>query len=183
VVSVPGLARAEELHPVFVHDDGRLDTETGWGLLRRAAQFRRDAERAIPSEELPQDTLDESLEKAQDHITAVADQLQSRIADESRAQADRERARVVAFFNYREQTIQDKIDATRATLRRLQASVSEDDQKVVPLWRSNLERAERLAEGLAAERARRLSDIDQRLNPTADLALTSLTRIEVVPGG
>jgi ATP-dependent helicase HepA len=183
VVSVPGLARAEELHPVFVHDDGRLDTETGWALLRRAAQFRRGAERVIPPEELPHDTLDESLEKAQHHITAIADQLQSRIADESRAQADRERARVVAFFDYREQTIQDKIDATRATLRRLQASVSEDDQRVVPLWRSNLERADRLAEGLAAERARRLSDIDQRLNPTADLALTSLTRIEVVPRG
>lgn len=180
VVSVPGLTAAEELHPVFVHDDGTIDEDVGWSLIRRAALFERGAERGIPTEHLPIDGVDSAIETADEFIHSLAEALQERVVEASQRDAGRERGKVDAFFAYRERAAREKVESTQQTLARLEASDSDDDRRVIPLWRSNLERAERLVEDLAKEREIRLASIDQRLNPTADWFLASFTRVEVL---
>jgi SNF2 family DNA or RNA helicase len=180
VVSVPGLKSVEELHPVFVTDDLQVDEDLGWKLVHRAAQFHRGSERAIPEQELSVDTLEPALERAEATITLIASELLARVVEDSRKRADRERKRLNSYFDYRERAARDRMKATRATVERLVASASEDDSRVVPLWRSNLERDERLVDELARERHARVAEIDQRLSPSPDWFLASLARVEIL---
>ena len=180
VVAVPGLASVEQLRPIFVHDDGRVDEVAGRELLRRGAEFRPGVEKEIGPEDVPTGDVDDAVAAAEEHIAEVAAGLQAEIVEESQRRAEREREKIEAFYEYRQRAASDKVAATRQTLKRLEASTSEDERRVIPLWRSNLERAERLVDDLVQERSIRLKQIDERLNPTADWSLVSLVRVEVI---
>lgn len=60
----------------------------------------------------------------------------------------RERQKLERYFDYRAVAASDKVTHAGSVVGRLEASDDPSDQKILPVWRSNLERAVAVEEGL-----------------------------------
>ncbi len=180
VLTVPGMRPLSQLVPVFVADDQTVSLEIGEALIRRASRLPRDGEAAIPREEIPFDSVDDAQGVAERFVNNAAAVLERDSQQQAETRADRERAKLKAYFDYRQQAATDRLAATAATLQRLEASADEGERRIIPVWHANLERDERLVQELADERARQLTTIDKLLHPVVDWELASAGRIEVV---
>lgn len=184
VLTVPGLRPLAKLIPVFVFDGTReMSLEAGEALIRRATQLPRFGESAIPAEDIPFDQLDDAEAAAQRFVNQAAAVLEREAQRDAQELVTRERAKLEAYFEYRQQAATDRLAATAATLERLAASVDEGERRIIPVWQANLERDERLLNELAEERVRQLASVDQLVNPVVDCELVSAGRIEVVARG
>ena len=77
----------------------------------------------------------------------------------NRDRAASEREKVDRFYAYRATAAQEKLAAVRATFERLSASPDPEVQRILPVWRKNVQNAERGLAGVAEERARRLAQL------------------------
>jgi len=177
VLTVPGIRPLEKLVPVFVSDDHAVSIETGEALIARSTLIPR--EEAIPPDEIPFDGLEDVQAVAERFVNEAAEMLEREAQSDAEARSERERAKLEAYFDYRQQAATDRLAATAATLQRLEASAEEGDKKILPVWQANLERDERLVQDLADERARQLAALDQLLHPVVDWELVSAGRVEV----
>jgi len=179
-LGVPALKELRELVPVFVHDTGEVDTQLGVRLLERAASFPND--HALSPADVPGDSLDTALSVAETAAFARLHELETRAHEESERQIDRERVKLSAYFDYRDQAAKDRLESSRRVLAGLEVADNPETRRIIPVWRANVARDERLIEELAAERVERLQQLERRVSSTGDLRLVAVARIEIVEG-
>ncbi len=157
---------------------GRVDTEIGHSLVRRAFHFDED-EREIEASSIP-DNLDAIAPIANHIADDRRAELQEQAEGQAAARIERELSRLGEWFDYREKVAKDRIEATRATRNRIQESGDESQMQILPVWEANLRRDEELLANLAPERSRRLADVEKHRFPQVSWALKAYGRIEVV---
>ena len=146
-------------------------------LVQRA--FRFDKEESISWGQIP-DNLDQIEFEASNYASTRQQALQSEAEAEAAGRIEREISRLVGFYDYKESAAMDKVEATRATLARIQESGTESQRQILPAWEANLRRDEGIPSNLADERRRRVEGAEQHRYPQVSWALKSLGRIEVV---
>jgi hypothetical protein len=181
VITVPGVRPVSQMLPVFVADDKTVGVEVGEALIRRACRLSRLGESAIPPDEIPFDTLDEAQSLAERFVVVAAEAVERDAQRDARSRAERERAKLEAYFEYRQRSASDRLAATTATLQRLEESTEDSERRIIPVWQANVARDEQLVQELADERARQLIAIDKLLQPVSDWEFVSAGRIEIVP--
>ena len=182
-VEVSGLRPYRRLLPVFVDDEGRADVERGWALVRRSTRFRRDEETAVPFEEIPLDELDIARDVADRVAESVEHDERVRAAEDADEWVERERARLSAWFDYRERAAADRLAATDATLERLRGSEDQGQRRIIPVWEANLARDRRLLDELRDQRRAQLDRVDRMRDPAVSATLVAVGRIEVTQSG
>ncbi len=73
-----------------------------------------------------------------------------------------ERAKLSGYFDYRQQTAGDRLMSSQRVLAGLEGADSAEKRRIIPVWRANVARDERLIEELAAERVERLAQLQKR---------------------
>lgn len=176
-LGVPGLREVRELVPLFVRDDGTLDPDTGRLLLNRAGSFPHDE--PLDPEVVPSDDLDAALETAEAAAFRRLHDLEAGAHEESQRQLDRARSKLSQYFDYREQTARDRAASSRKVLAGLETSDDAETRKIIPVWRANVARDEKLLAELTDERATQLAQLEARVAGGGDLRLVAVARIEI----
>ncbi len=176
--TIPGPQSTERLVPVFMHDNGEVDVETGHHIVQRAYRFDRNEQEMHPSE-IP-DNLREIEPQANRFANAEREAAQQQAETQAAERFNREIARLEAWFDYRERAASDRVEATSATLNRLRESDDESQRQILPVWEANLRRDKELLGNLTEERRRRIDEAERYRHPQVDWVLKSLGRIEVV---
>ena len=179
-VGVPALKERRELAPLYIADNGTVDAELGHRLMLRAAGFPND--RALDPSDVPTDQLDDALSTAETFGYARLRDLEERAHEESQRQLERERKKLSSYFEYREQAAQDRLESSRRVLASLEGADSAETRRIIPVWRANVARDERLIEELKKERVQRLSQLEQRAVGSGDLRLVAVARVDLVTG-
>ena len=177
-LGVPALEEIRELAPIFIHDSGDVDTGIGRRLLERAGAFPND--HALSPADVPSYKLDSALSAAETAGFGRLQELEVHAHDESERQLGHERAKLSAYFDYRQQAARDRLVSSQRVLAGLEGADSADTRRIIPVWRANVARDERLIEELAAERMDRLAQLEKRAAGTGDLRLVAVARVEVV---
>ena len=175
-LGVPGFREVRELVAVYVPDGGEPDMDLGRRLLERSADFPND--HAMLPADVPADDLDLALEVAEAMAFERLRDLEQRAYADAERQIDRERAKMAGYFDYRELAAKDRLASSLEVLEGLERSDQADVRRIIPVWKSNVARDERLIEELAEERARRLDLLEQRSHAAGDLGLTAVARLE-----
>lgn len=174
-VNIPGLHNLRELSAVFIDDHGNLNEAVGERLLLDAG--RLEPRQPIPVEDVPADSLDKALEIAEDTVRRRLGQLESQAAAQSRLASEQERRKILDYFAYREINARDRLENSKLTLGRLQDSTESDSRKVIPMWQARVNDDEQLITDLAADQARRLLELEQKLEPSGDHTLVAVARV------
>jgi hypothetical protein len=167
-----------ELVPFFVHESGEVDRDLGRRLLERAASFPND--RALSPADVPSDELEPALAAAETAGFERLDQLETQAREDSDRQLVRERTKLSAYFDYRDRAARDRLTSSRRVLAGLEAEHHAERRRIIPVWRANVGRDERLVEELATERVVRLAQLAQRAASGGDLRLVAAARVELV---
>ena len=155
-----GVVRSKELLPVFVERSGTPRPDLGAWLFERATQLVRED----PPAELrpPVDGFDTALATA-DRIAATRlFERQAELAVVNRQRLEQERTKLSRYYEYRERSASSKLASTARTVERLRSSDNSDEHRILPVWLKNLQTAARTVEVLAADRERRLRELDNR---------------------
>jgi SNF2 family DNA or RNA helicase len=176
-IGVPGLKESRELAPVFVDDNGRPDPCLGQALIARAAFFPND--RSLAPADVPAEELSSALMIAEAVSYKRLDELEAEAHAESARRLGRERAKLAEYFDYRHKAAGDRLQSSRQVLAQLEASDDPDRRKIIPVWRANVARDERLIGELAAEREAQLAQLDKRAAGGGDLRLVAAARVEI----
>ncbi len=177
-LGVPALREVRELVPFFVHESGEVDRDLGRRLLERAASFPND--RALSPADVPSDELEPALAAAETTGFERLDQLETQAREDSDRQLVRERTKLSAYFDYRDRAARDRLTSSRRILAGLEAEHHAERRRIIPVWRANVGRDERLVEELATERVVRLAQLAQRAASGGDLRLVAAARVELV---
>lgn len=181
LINTPGLSPRSDLVPVFVTDDGTVSTDIGHALINRGALFSWRGEADIPWNQIPVEAIDEAAAIAERYVGHIAAERQEVVTAEDDKRVDRERERLEGWFDHRERAAADKLASTRATLERLHASTDEGTRRILPVWERNFEDAQEIVTNLAADRARRMIDLEKNRLPIIDHQLVGVARIEIQP--
>jgi superfamily II DNA or RNA helicase len=176
-IGVPGLKEVRELVSVFVHDEGRSDLALGQALIARAAFFSND--RSLAPADVPAAELDVALVTAEAASYTRLDELEAKAHAESSSRLERERTKLASYFDYRQQAAGDRLQSSMQILAQLEASDDPDRRRIIPVWRANVARDERLIGELAAEREAQLAQLDKRAAGSGDLRLVAIARVEI----
>jgi SNF2 family DNA or RNA helicase len=179
-LGVPALKELRELAPFFVDDAGQVDADLGQRLLVRAASFPND--HALAPADVPVYGLDDALAAAEANGFARLAELEAQASSESIRQLERERAKLSAYFDYRDQAARDRLASSEQILANLEATDQTDSRRIIPVWRANVARNARLIEELATERVNQLSQLEQRATGGGDLRLVAVARVEITGG-
>lgn len=179
-LGVPALKEIRELVSFFVGDDGNVDSELGQHLLKRAASFPND--RSLSPSDIPADGIDGALAAAEAAGFARLSELETLAAAESTRQLEHERTKLHAYFDYRDLSAHDRLDSSEQILANLEASDQADTRRIIPVWRANVARAERLIDDLRSERVAQLAQLDTRASGGGDLRLVAAARVEINGG-
>src|SRR5262249_8620617 len=139
---------------------GDSDPEIGGWLLERALGLW--PEDAQATSQLPVDDLERAIAIADREATGRLFTRQAELAVVNRARLEVERSKLVRFYEYRERSATEKLESTRRTVERLQASDAPEDVRILPVWVKNLDTAERRLAALAEDRERRVRELDAR---------------------
>jgi SNF2 family DNA or RNA helicase len=179
-LGVPALKEVRELASFFVDDEGSVDAELGYRLLTRAASFPND--HGLSPSDIPADDLDAALAVAEVAGFARLGELETQAVTESTKQLERERAKLTAYFDYRDQAARDRLHSSKRTLANMEASDQADRRRIIPVWRANVARDERLIEELASDRVAQLAQLESRASGGGDLRLVAAARVEITGG-
>lgn len=179
-LGVPGLREFRQVAGYFVTDGGECLAELGDQLLVRAATLPNDP--AISPEDVPLDAFDSAIEVSESAAYSHLHELEERAHAESQRRLDREREKLKAYFDYRAQAARDRLESSRRVLADVERSDQADVRRIIPAWRANVARDERLISQLASERTRRLAELEGRLVAGGDLRLMAVARVEIVAG-
>ena len=155
-----GVVRSKELLPVFVDRSGVPRPDVAAWLLDRATQVLRED----PPADLhpPTDGFDEALAAADLVAGTRLFERQAELAEVNKARLEQERSKISRYYEYRERSASAKLASTARTVDRLGSSENPDEIRILPVWAKNLEIAQRTVDALAADRDRRLRDLDAR---------------------
>lgn len=181
-LGVSGLREQRRLLPVWVDDDGTTpDVELGRTLLERAGDFPND--RALTPADVPGEAVDAALAVSEPLAYTELDALEATVREDSARRYEREMAKVLAYFDYREQAAQDRLDSSRRVVANLEHSDDPEQKRILPVWRANVARDERLVQDLVNERADQLAQLMNRSVAAGDLSVVAIARIEAFAGG
>jgi ATP-dependent helicase HepA len=179
-LGVPALKEVRELAAFFIDDAGTIDANLGQRLLKRAASFPND--RALSSSDVPADLLDSVLAVAEGAGFARLAELERNATAESTRQLERERSKLEAYFDYRDQAASDRLQSSQEILANLESAELADRRRIIPVWRANVARNQRLIEELAGDRLTQLAQLEHKSSSGGDLRLIAAARIEIVGG-
>ena len=174
--TISGVNEEERLEDVFVSDANGIVEDMGRLLVERAC--RLDYEESVDAGLIP-DNLDIAERLATDFINDRQQELQRDAAVRASERVDGEVSRLNAFYDYKERAAQDKVEAARATLNRIQESGDPSQRRILPVWEATLRTDEAAAEGLSMDRSRRIAAAEANRSPQVSFALKSLGRIEI----
>ena len=152
--------------------------ELGQRLLERAASFPND--RALSPSDVPIERLDDALVAAETAGFARLNNLEGKASVESARQLERERSKLAAYFDYRDQAARDRLASSQKILVGLELADQADTRRIIPVWKANVARDERLIEGLGIERVNQLIQLEQRAAGSGDLRLVATARVEII---
>ncbi len=177
IFTVNGARSTEHLLPIFVSDDGVMDTELGQRITERACLFDR-AEQEIPLLDIPS-----NVGAAKALVDAFVENKRQALEDDATEQADvqvtQEVDRLTKYFDYRERSAVDKLRSEQDTLDNLPLGTAQQRQ-VVPIFEARVRAAEAVLNDLPEERKRRIVEAEKFRYPVVSYSLKSLGRIEVV---
>ena len=179
IFTVNGARSTEHLLPIFVSDDGVMDTELGQRITERACLFDR-AEQEIPLLDIPS-----NVGAAKALVDAFVENKRQALEDDATEQADvqvtQEVDRLTKYFDYRERAAADKLRSEQETLDNLPLGTAQQRQ-VIPIFEARVHAAEAVLNDLPEERKRRIAEAEKFRYPVVSYSLKSLGRIEVVEG-
>ncbi len=170
----------KEVFAVFVGPDGVADIDLSDRLLDYSLRLRREdwGEATLPDR-------DETFEAAEQSARELAlGRLVSRQSELEVSNCERvaqERDKLDRFYAYKRTAAEEKVAAVRATLERLSGSEDADVQRILPVWRKNLQNAERDLDAVAGERERRLGQLTGQETVTAQIETLSAAWVEIIP--
>ena len=177
-LGVPGLREFRELTAYFVVDGGPCDAELGERLMQRAAGFPKDA--ALAPSDVNLDELEAALAVGEAAgYTRLLD-LEVRAHEESQRRLERERDKLTAYFDYREQAAHDRLASSRGVLADVEQSEQPEVRRIIPAWKANVARDERLIAELGAERDKQIANLANQVAASGDLRLIAIARVEIV---
>ena len=176
--TIPSVRPVDEVVPVFVSDDGKVNAEIGRLLLQRAVQFD-DSEEDIDPNDIP-DTISDAESQADAFAKNTRVKLQKRAAEEAYEKSDREIKRQEVLFDYKQRVADAKVEATRKTVERIRRQEGQAARRILPAWEANLQYAEKHRAKLAEDHRQKIAEIEKHRYPEVAWALKSLGRIEVV---
>ena len=174
--TISGVNEEERLEDVFVSDANGIVEDMGRLLVERAC--RLDYEESVDAGLIP-DNLDSAERLATDFINDRQQELQRDAAVRAAERVGGEVSRLNAFYDYKERAAQDKVEATQATLNRIQESGDANQRRILPVLEANLRSDEAAAAQLSRDRSRRIAEAEANRSPQVAYALRSLGRIEI----
>jgi hypothetical protein len=145
----------------------------------RCARFPND--RALAPADVPgAEDFDTALAAAEAAAFERLDVLEARAQEESARLRDREHAKLSAYFDYRDKAARDRLASSQKVLTRLLQRDDADGRRVIPVWKANVARDERLITELVEERQVQLAQLELRTTGKGDLRLVAVARIEIV---
>ena len=155
-----------------------------WGLRfdgpdPRKEEWREDAgEPALP----PRDEGFEDAVRTANEMALA--RLMARHADLEVVNCERaavERGKLERFYEYKRTAAREKVAAVKRTLDRVSQSDDTDVQRIVPVWRKNVQNAERDLAVIGDERERRLALLAGRETVTAQVETLTASWVEIHP--
>jgi superfamily II DNA or RNA helicase len=183
-IELDGVIRRRELYPVFASLEGEPDGQVAQSLLKVATELHRE-EGFVPGAplELPADRA--SLDTAQSRARATAlgrmVELQDELEGPNEERLEAERTKLQRFYEYKQAAAERKLADTQRVFDRVSTSDDPEVLRIVPVWAGNLERARRDRDGLAADFARRLSELEVRSTVGTRMQLLTASYVEVEP--
>jgi len=180
-LGVSGLREQRRLLPIWV-DDGSNEPDLDFGrtLLERAGDFPND--RALTPADVPGALVDDALSASEHVAYAELDALEATVRDDSARRYEREMDKILAYFDYREQAAQDRLDSSRRVVASLESSDDPEQRRILPVWRANVARDERLVQDLVNERAEQLAQLMHRSVAAGDLSVVAIARVQAFAG-
>ena len=176
-----GVARSKEAFPVFLDLEGKPDEELAAWLLDRTMRIKREEWADSPSLAPRDDTFEGALGFAEVAATQRLLGRQTELAEANRERLEHERRKLDRFYTYKERAAAEKLAAIRRVYERLLISDDADDQKILPVWATNLDNAERLIASLADERDRRIAELAGREQVGVQHELLAVSYVEIAP--
>lgn len=176
-LGVPGIREVRQLWTYFVSDDGTCDGDLGREVVNRCSQFPDD--RGISSSDFDPSGLESALAIAESAAYGHLDRLEASAQQDSANRLDREREKLANYFDYRGQAARDRLAASQGVLADLERSEQPETRRIIPVWRANVMRDERLIDELKQDRERRLSELTHQAQGKGDLRLVALARVEI----
>ena len=180
IFTVSGIRSIEHLMPIFVSDDGEIDTELGQRITERACMFD-SAEQEIPMSDIP-NNIDTAKTVVDEFVGNKRQTLQSDATEQAGAQVAQEVDRLTKYYDYRERVAQDKLDNARNTLERQRKELVGVQRNILPVTEAQVRDREAILTTLTEERKRRIAESEKFRYPAVADSLKSLGRIEVVEG-
>lgn len=177
-IGVPALKEVRDLHGCFVADDGRTDTALGRQLLARAGRIPND--HALTPADVPVEAATQAVTAAESAAFHTLTGLEQEAARETIERIHRERTKLTNYFDYRDRAAADRLDSSRHTLANLEASTDPEQRRIIPVWRANVARDEKLVEQLAQEREGQLRQLEGKRHVAGDVSLVAVARVEIV---
>ncbi len=177
-ITVPDLRERSVLVPLFVRDDGNVDEDEGWALVRRTLTF--GDEDSISSGDLNVGSLEVARSLAETHIGLRLAELEAEARESLAVRSERERSRMTIYYEYRLQAANDRLTSTAVTVSRLRASTDEGERRILPVWEARFEEDTIRIAALEDERHRRLEELDRKAGLAADYELLQVVRVEML---
>ena len=179
VLEFQGVTGSKEVFPVFVSADGAIDAELAEWLLDRSMLIKReDWDAGLPERGA---AFDRAVQLANEVAVQRLMDRQVELQATNRERAGQERDKLERFYAYRRTAADEKVAAVRRTLERLEQSSDPEVQRILPVWRKNLENAERALATVAADRERRLAQLSGRETVTAQNEALTASYVRIVP--
>ena len=176
-LGVPGIREVRQLWPCFVSDEGIPDLSLGELLVKRCSRFPND--RALSPEDFETSGLESAVSIAESSAYEYLEMLEAAARQDSESRLEREREKLSNYFDYRDQAAVDRLAASQEVLADMERSDDPDTRRIIPVWRANVSRDERLIDELQQERERRLSELANQAQGKGDLRLVALARVEI----
>ncbi|MXY79047.1 MAG: hypothetical protein F4Y94_05015 [Chloroflexi bacterium] len=149
-------------------------------MLEKSRDFAAEAPRDSTRPGIDGADLDLAYRAAEQAVLGRRDDLQRNYSERAEADYETARGRLERLYDYRENAAQERLDADRTVLARIEASTDADDQRVIPIWQFNVRRAEEQIEQVSDDRRRELDELLQSRNPSIEYDLLNVARILVV---
>jgi superfamily II DNA or RNA helicase len=177
-LGVPALKDLRRLHACFVTDQGEVDAGLGEALLERALSIPND--HALADSDIDAEGLDDAVSSAEQRGFETLGEMEHEARQDSEDRLARERGKLQAYFDYRDQAAADRLESSQQTLASLEAATDAERRRIIPVWRANVARDQRLVEQLRDERIAQIRQLEGKRHGAGDLSLVGVARIEVV---
>ena len=169
----------EWVFPVFVDDDGGADPEIADLLLKQSRHFARETARSTAAPVIDSQRLDSAFQSAEAAVLKRQEELAGYYSERAETDYDTARGRIERLYDYKAASAQERLDADRTVLARMEASPDADNRRVIPIWQFNVRRAEEQIVQVGDDRQGALDDLLQSRNPSIEYDLLNVARIVV----